>query len=125
MVAGYPARSLNANAASARRLTLAEGGANGLRFPGQVAQLVEHVTENHGVDGSIPPLATRNGSFRAVTYDVARGAKHARHAFGTPPPGARITRVRLDWGSKASALSQATRDRCVVLCLVLSLVWIV
>ena len=25
---------------------------------GQVAQLVEHVTENHGVDGSIPPLAT-------------------------------------------------------------------
>ncbi len=25
---------------------------------GEVAQLVEHVTENHGVDGSIPPLAT-------------------------------------------------------------------
>ena len=25
---------------------------------GQVAQLVEHVTENHGVGGSIPPLAT-------------------------------------------------------------------
>ena len=24
----------------------------------QVAQLVEHVTENHGVDGSIPPLGT-------------------------------------------------------------------
>ena len=23
---------------------------------GQVAQLVEHVTENHGVGGSIPPL---------------------------------------------------------------------
>src|SRR5579871_83209 len=27
--------------------------------PGQVAQLVEHVTENHGVVGSIPTLATR------------------------------------------------------------------
>jgi hypothetical protein len=26
---------------------------------GQVAQLVEHVTENHGVAGSIPALATR------------------------------------------------------------------
>ena len=25
----------------------------------QVAQLVEHVTENHGVGGSIPPLGTR------------------------------------------------------------------
>ena len=25
---------------------------------GQVAQLVEHATENRGVDGSIPPLAT-------------------------------------------------------------------
>jgi hypothetical protein len=24
---------------------------------GQVAQLVEHMTENHGVGGSIPPLA--------------------------------------------------------------------
>jgi hypothetical protein len=26
--------------------------------PGQVAQLVEHMTENHGVGGSIPSLAT-------------------------------------------------------------------
>ena len=31
--------------------TVATGGA-------QVAQLVEHVTENHGVGGSIPPLGT-------------------------------------------------------------------
>jgi hypothetical protein len=31
------------------------------RGPGaQVAQLVEHVTENHGVGGSIPPLGTSN-----------------------------------------------------------------
>jgi hypothetical protein len=33
--------------------------AYGLFEPGaQVAQLVEHVTENHGVGGSIPPLGT-------------------------------------------------------------------
>ena len=35
-----------------------------LRLPArpgaQVAQLVEHVTENHGVGGSIPPLGTTN-----------------------------------------------------------------
>jgi hypothetical protein len=29
------------------------------RVCGQVAQLVEHVTENHGVGGSIPSLATK------------------------------------------------------------------
>jgi hypothetical protein len=28
----------------------------------QVAQLVEHVTENHGVGGSIPPLGTSNSA---------------------------------------------------------------
>jgi hypothetical protein len=30
--------------------------------PGQVAQLVEHMTENHGVGGSIPSLATNNSN---------------------------------------------------------------
>ena len=30
------------------------------RLNAQVAQLVEHVTENHGVGGSIPPLGTIN-----------------------------------------------------------------
>src|SRR5882724_10935041 len=30
----------------------------GLSAAAQVAQLVEHVTENHGVGGSIPPLGT-------------------------------------------------------------------
>jgi hypothetical protein len=30
------------------------------RSAAQVAQLVEHVTENHGVGGSIPPLGTNN-----------------------------------------------------------------
>ena len=32
---------------------------------GQVAQLVEHATENRGVGGSIPPLATVMGVGRA------------------------------------------------------------
>ena len=31
-------------------------------FGAQVAQLVEHVTENHGVGGSIPPLGTTKRS---------------------------------------------------------------
>ena len=39
----------NAAARKARRRGL---------FGAQVAQLVEHVTENHGVGGSIPPLGT-------------------------------------------------------------------
>ena len=33
----------------------------------QVAQLVEHVTENHGVGGSIPPLGTK-APFSAVLF---------------------------------------------------------
>jgi hypothetical protein len=32
----------------------------------QVAQLVEHVTENHGVGGSIPPLGTKPFSLRST-----------------------------------------------------------
>ena len=41
-------------------LTLLGGAGKSLySSPGQVAQLVEHVTENHGVGGSTPPLAIR------------------------------------------------------------------
>jgi hypothetical protein len=38
-----------------------------LRFAAgaQVAQLVEHVTENHGVGGSIPPLGTMILSYKS------------------------------------------------------------
>jgi hypothetical protein len=32
----------------------------------QVAQLVEHVTENHGVGGSIPPLGTTLQPFQGL-----------------------------------------------------------
>ena len=89
MVPGYPARSLNANAASTQRLTLAEGGANGLRFPGQVAQLVEHVTENHGVDGSIPPLATIF-HYKFMDFETRRVAASVRgHSRVTEARGSR------------------------------------
>jgi hypothetical protein len=28
--------------------------------------LVEHMTENHGVGGSIPPLGTRNYNYKSI-----------------------------------------------------------
>ena len=34
----------------------------------QVAQLVEHVTENHGVGGSIPPLGTTLLTKKILTW---------------------------------------------------------
>jgi hypothetical protein len=37
-----------------------------VRHGAQVAQLVEHVTENHGVGGSIPPLGTTIATLRLV-----------------------------------------------------------
>src|SRR5437899_1238093 len=44
---------------------------------GEVAQLVEHTTENRSVDGSIPPLATISNSF---------SFKYLRpHRFGISP----------------------------------------
>ena len=45
--------AIESRTASARRAKRA------VSLTGQVAQLVEHVTENHGVGGSTPPLATR------------------------------------------------------------------
>jgi hypothetical protein len=36
----------------------------------QVAQLVEHVTENHGVGGSIPPLGTTNPPLRPAMATI-------------------------------------------------------
>ena len=39
-------------------------------FSGQVAQLVEHTTENRGVGGSIPPLAMESA---VSALDVAEG----------------------------------------------------
>ena len=42
------------------------------RSSGQVAQLVEHVTENHGVAGSIPALATKPTHTITVESRVSR-----------------------------------------------------
>jgi hypothetical protein len=49
---------------------------------GQVAQLVEHTTENRGVGGSIPPLATR--VFRKIGAGFAHDAK-VRSSTGRAP----------------------------------------
>jgi hypothetical protein len=46
--------SVNSSPYNARTLLIGPAGPTGA----QVAQLVEHVTENHGVGGSIPPLGT-------------------------------------------------------------------
>ena len=49
---------------------------------GQVAQLVEHVTENHGVGGSIPSLATSLRSPR-VSRCAGASARRARRSQPT------------------------------------------
>ena len=60
-------------------------GPGGFLF-GQVAQLVEHTTENRGVGGSTPPLATgqagRHGTPAAVARSVAQLVEHR-----SPKPG--------------------------------------
>jgi hypothetical protein len=43
---------------SERRSSITRSGERRSSSGAQVAQLVEHVTENHGVGGSIPPLGT-------------------------------------------------------------------
>jgi hypothetical protein len=50
-------------------ITPATNGSRAFPVPpvAQVAQLVEHVTENHGVGGSIPPLGTTN-HLKSQTY---------------------------------------------------------
>ena len=52
---------------------------SGKIFPGQVAQLVEHWTENPGVGGSIPPLST----YRIRTSDDSRRSALVRHSTDT------------------------------------------
>jgi hypothetical protein len=45
----------------------------------QVAQLVEHVTENHGVGGSIPPLGTNQWNISLIFQLVIKTAKSKSH----------------------------------------------
>ena len=53
---------------------------------GQVAQLVEHATENRGVDGSIPPLATSEVTSFAVSSPVVVVVLVAAVAGAQPVP---------------------------------------
>src|SRR6185295_11811060 len=48
----------------------------------QVAQLVEHVTENHGVGGSIPPLGTTFNAIKSIIYMELAQRMLAGDAFG-------------------------------------------
>ena len=55
----------------------------------QVAQLVEHVTENHGVGGSIPPLGTiasvEHRPFHEANAALARFMREPRKEARTMP----------------------------------------
>ena len=55
---------------NARRSTIPRAGGAGA----QVAQLVEHVTENHGVGGSIPPLGTIEITRQFAVFECRGGA---------------------------------------------------
>jgi hypothetical protein len=48
----------------------------------QVAQLVEHVTENHGVGGSIPPLGTKEILCKFNQLKEARASLERIFALG-------------------------------------------
>jgi hypothetical protein len=50
------------------------------RARAQVAQLVEHVTENHGVGGSIPPLGTIEITRQFAVFERRDGAFFCRLA---------------------------------------------
>jgi hypothetical protein len=49
------------------------------RAGAQVAQLVEHVTENHGVGGSIPPLGTKKPSLLTLLNFLCGNCPTARN----------------------------------------------
>ncbi len=81
----------------------------------QVAQLVEHVTENHGVGGSIPPLGTIAGG---------RGERHRTRSNPTRRTK-ELAMGRIGWASIGAALFFAlvtpglaqTNEACVLRCL--------
>ncbi len=50
----------------------------------EVAQVVEHVTENHGVGGSTPPLGTAQGFPGAEVAEQA-DARVSKTLGGQPP----------------------------------------
>ena len=81
----------------------------------QVAQLVEHVTENHGVGGSIPPLGT-----------IAGGRSERRRTRPNPTHKAKeLAMGRIGWASVVATLFFAlaspgfaqTNEACMLRCL--------
>ena len=64
------------------------------RSRGQVAQLVEHVTENHGVAGSIPALATSLRSVFSRRLSAVALGIHKRVG------GRRALRASFGWQAK-------------------------
>ena len=60
--------------------------------------MVEHVTENHGVGGSIPPLGTivtRTQSEGLPSMAIARESERPRSIFDLPTPALLLDRTRL------------------------------
>src|SRR6185437_3242829 len=81
---------------------LALGGAPSSDANAQVAQLVEHVTENHGVGGSIPPLGTipaRSQSGGLTSTGIPSGSEGSRAEpatiFDLQTPALLLDRPRL------------------------------
>ena len=81
----------------------------------QVAQLVEHVTENHGVGGSIPPLGT-----------IAAGRVEHRYTRAKPAHEAKeLAMRRITWACVVVALCASfavpgfaqTNEACMLRCL--------
>ena len=87
----------------------------------QVAQLVEHVTENHGVGGSIPPLGTIPNLSRPETLFLFRVERNssmpAKSAAQQKAAGAALSAKRgdthkskLKGASKSMASSMSEKD---------------
>ena len=76
------------------------------KLSGQVAQLVEHGTENAGVGGSIPPLATRTGRLRRILIRKGR----LRRILGPSAAVVTLTPIKL----LIAALLFAFASGCVV-----------
>jgi hypothetical protein len=82
----------------------------------QVAQLVEHATENRSVGGSIPPLGTIfcRGGFASESQAALHGDRHrggAKRSKLTPRSSHPLDCDSIDWEFHLNAAS-AWNDRC-------------
>jgi hypothetical protein len=74
---------------------------------GQVAQLVEHATENRSVGGSIPSLATTHSPFGSVVLATNESATQLRPRFPVVDsvPGHHSTRLQLTTRAEGSLMA--------------------